>query len=568
MASKQLKIKRARQNIKLLEEADHDAINKVGEPRFKKILTEQEKQLHHYLAQYLDPNYLPAGITKEYEFPKYFYYTVNSKNHGVIQKRTRTDSAMFKRFMKNKTKLAEAKAQGIFKITDEPIKMEIKLPSQQPKTKGKKKNNQIIGNVDMGDIEDSPTIIDTGNIKNYMSEDINDFEYSKILNNFFDDLVKEKKAKVNRIKNMKFENLIEGIPSQSPKKKDIIITKKKKAKQNDNIELDMTNNYTILGLSEDADEGEIKSAYKKLVRKLHPDKTGGDKELTKKFIIVDTAYKKLMSGEEDIAHELSEQDEEDLQHREFLIELIKDTERKMVMGLSEINKLQKAISIEKSISDKKRLQNEMAELLERLNAFDNILKDCRDELSKAENKRPTDTKPPQPQPAQKYNTIENMTIKDIPKYWGRPNDAILLLKHFYPDAYKNLNKKANELYTKRKGINLPQMYTFLPKELNGAIFEYLQETAWDEYIDILFEMTEDMENIITELVGTILYERPDLYEEKHNNPSYFIQLTKYIPKKLLKKDKLYDLTHYKYKEDDGGKLRKTKKIKSHRKFIY
>lgn len=130
---------KARRNIKLLEEADHDAINKVGEPRFKKILTEQEKQLHHYLAQYLDPNYLPKGITKEYEFPKYFYYTVNSKKNGIVQKRTRTDSAMFKRFMKNKSKKEQAKAQGIFKITDEPIKININVPS----TKKKKPKNPI-----------------------------------------------------------------------------------------------------------------------------------------------------------------------------------------------------------------------------------------------------------------------------------------------------------------------------------------------------------------------------------------------------------------------------------------
>jgi hypothetical protein len=189
--------KKARRNIKLLEEADHDAINKVGEPRFKKILTEQEKQLHHYLAQYTDPNYLPKGITKEYEFPKYFYYTVNSKKHGVVQKRTRTDSAMFKRFMKNKSKKEQAKAQGIFKITDNPIKIKIDLPSSQLNTKTKKKINKIIGNVDMGDMGNIPNIIDIGNIKNYMNEDIHDFEYSKTLNDFFDDLIREKKAKVD-----------------------------------------------------------------------------------------------------------------------------------------------------------------------------------------------------------------------------------------------------------------------------------------------------------------------------------------------------------------------------------
>jgi hypothetical protein len=112
-----MSVSRARINIKLLEEADRLALAKLSKKELKKpyrrVLTEQEKQLHHYLSQYTDPNYLPKSITKEYESPKYFYYTINSKLHGRVQKRTRVDSAMFKRFMKSESKRKLAREQGI-----------------------------------------------------------------------------------------------------------------------------------------------------------------------------------------------------------------------------------------------------------------------------------------------------------------------------------------------------------------------------------------------------------------------------------------------------------------------
>jgi hypothetical protein len=198
---------KARRNIKLLEEADHDAINKVGEPRFKKILTEQEKQLHHYLAQYIDPNYLPKGITKEYEFPKYFYYTVNSKKHGVVQKRTRTDSAMFKRFMKNKSKKEQAKAQGIFKITDEPIKININVPSTK-----KKNTKKPIPSYEV----EKPQYENTGDIRMRIQEKIPSLE----------------------IIPFEGEELIESIPSHAPTKKNITI-KKPQRKTDDELILEL-----------------------------------------------------------------------------------------------------------------------------------------------------------------------------------------------------------------------------------------------------------------------------------------------------------------------------------------
>jgi len=313
MANKQLKIKRARQNIKLLEEADHDAINKVNEPRFKKILTAQERQLHHYLAQYLDPNYLPAGITKEYEFPKYFYYTVNSKKNGVVQRRTRTDSAMFKRFMKNKTRREEANAQGIFKITDKPIKIKIDMAPAYPKKKKATSEDykSLLGNVNFGDFEDKKP-----DKKKYTAESIYELieprDDDQWLLDLLEDIAKyeEPKKRKKEIKAIKQTINYEGNkPSKSKlmdKQIDEVFLKKiieeileeakpkKKINALDDI-LDTTNRYTILGVAPNATIADIKKAYKKLALKYHPDKTGGDKELTRRFIIIDDAYKSLLA---------------------------------------------------------------------------------------------------------------------------------------------------------------------------------------------------------------------------------------------------------------------------------
>jgi hypothetical protein len=154
MSNKLYKIKKARTNIKLLEDADHLAISKIDDPKYKKILSEQERQLNHYLAQYKNPDYLPDRIATEYEFPRYFYYTVNSKKNGITPKRTRTDSLMFKKFMKNKTKRDMAYAQGVFKILDAPIKMNIDMAPAYPK-KPKTDFKSILGNVSFDSISDN-----------------------------------------------------------------------------------------------------------------------------------------------------------------------------------------------------------------------------------------------------------------------------------------------------------------------------------------------------------------------------------------------------------------------------
>jgi hypothetical protein len=184
MSKKIYKIKKARTNIKLLEDADRLAISKIDDPKYKKILTEQERQLNHYLAQYKNPDYLPDRIATEYEFPRYFYYTVNSKKNGITQRRTRTDSLMFKKFMKNKTKRDMAHAQGVFKILDTPIKMNINMAPAYPK-KPKTDFKSILGNVSFDSISNNrppprrkkldyqdPQYEYTGKPTQYIKEDI------------------------------------------------------------------------------------------------------------------------------------------------------------------------------------------------------------------------------------------------------------------------------------------------------------------------------------------------------------------------------------------------------------
>ncbi len=55
--------------------------------------------------------------------------------------------------------------------------------------------------------------------------------------------------------------------------------------------------YAILEVSRDADKTEIKKAYRKMAKKYHPDKNGGDKEAERMFKLCNEAYQVLSDDE-------------------------------------------------------------------------------------------------------------------------------------------------------------------------------------------------------------------------------------------------------------------------------
>ena len=52
----------------------------------------------------------------------------------------------------------------------------------------------------------------------------------------------------------------------------------------------MSDFYTVLGVNKDADEKQIKSAYRKLALKYHPDKNPDDTEAEARFKEISEAY--------------------------------------------------------------------------------------------------------------------------------------------------------------------------------------------------------------------------------------------------------------------------------------
>ncbi len=64
----------------------------------------------------------------------------------------------------------------------------------------------------------------------------------------------------------------------------------------------MRDPYEVLGVSRDASEDEIKTAYRKLAKKYHPDLNPGDEEAARKMNEVNAAYDTIQRGETDPAY--------------------------------------------------------------------------------------------------------------------------------------------------------------------------------------------------------------------------------------------------------------------------
>ena len=61
--------------------------------------------------------------------------------------------------------------------------------------------------------------------------------------------------------------------------------------------------YDVLGVSRDSDSATIKSSYRKLAMKYHPDKNQGDQEAETKFKEISEAYEVLSNPEKKEAYD-------------------------------------------------------------------------------------------------------------------------------------------------------------------------------------------------------------------------------------------------------------------------
>ena len=62
--------------------------------------------------------------------------------------------------------------------------------------------------------------------------------------------------------------------------------------------------YEVLGISKNANESEIKKAYRKLALKYHPDKNPGNVQAEKKFKEVNEAYDCLKDEQKKAAYDV------------------------------------------------------------------------------------------------------------------------------------------------------------------------------------------------------------------------------------------------------------------------
>lgn len=72
----------------------------------------------------------------------------------------------------------------------------------------------------------------------------------------------------------------------------------------------MTNLYSTLGVAKDADQAAIKSAYRKLAKKYHPDTNKDDKRITEKFKEISAAYSIIGDKEQRARYDRGEIDDQ------------------------------------------------------------------------------------------------------------------------------------------------------------------------------------------------------------------------------------------------------------------
>src|SRR6201989_921826 len=65
----------------------------------------------------------------------------------------------------------------------------------------------------------------------------------------------------------------------------------------------MTDYYQVLGVKETATASEIKSAYRKLARKRHPDVNRGSEKAAREFALLSLAYHTLIDPQERAFHD-------------------------------------------------------------------------------------------------------------------------------------------------------------------------------------------------------------------------------------------------------------------------